>query len=74
LGNDQNRSTDLRQWEVHLVIGIAEQSKARCLIGHPVDFLWRITVSEAYEKEKTLPDASCLLVANADFCPRDPLE
>jgi hypothetical protein len=31
-------------------------------------------VSEADEKEKTLPDASRFFVANADFRPRDPLE
>jgi hypothetical protein len=31
-------------------------------------------VSEADEKKKTLPDAPRLSIANADFCPRDPLE
>jgi hypothetical protein len=31
-------------------------------------------VGEADEKKKTLPDAPRFFVANADFCPRDPLE
>jgi hypothetical protein len=31
-------------------------------------------VGKADEKKKTLPDASRRFVANADFCPRDPLE
>jgi len=39
-----------------------------------MDFVGRITVGEADEKKKTLPDAPCSSVANADFSPRDPLE
>jgi hypothetical protein len=31
-------------------------------------------VGEADEEEKTLADAPCFSVADADFCPRDPLE
>jgi hypothetical protein len=31
-------------------------------------------VSEADEKKKALPDAPRFSVADADFCPRDPLE
>jgi hypothetical protein len=31
-------------------------------------------VGEANEKKKTLLDAPRFLIADADFCPRDPLE
>jgi len=31
-------------------------------------------MGEADEEEKPLPDAPSFFVANADFCPRDPLE
>jgi hypothetical protein len=74
LGNDQNRSTPLRQGEIHLPFGVAEQSKAGGLLGHPVDLLRRVAVGEANEKKESLPDAPRFPVVNADFRPRDPLE
>jgi hypothetical protein len=74
LGNNQHGSAHIRQREIHFPLGIGEQSKPRRFLGHPIDFVGRIAVGEANEKKKTLPDAPSFSVANADFCPRDPLE
>jgi hypothetical protein len=74
LGDNQDGATYIRQWEVDLAFGIAEQSKSGGLLGHPVDLFRCIAVCEADEKKESLPDAPRFSIANADFCPRDPLE
>ena len=67
LRHDENRTGDVREREIHLLLGVAEDAQPHDFVGHPRQLFFGVAMREAREQYQPLVDVADDAPIHTDF-------